>query len=277
MLFNEEISKKVHELTGKNVLVETIDKSDGTSYTGLLYEEEGKRVQPIFNLSDLTEADRADMDALAKNIVDTLNEAATKMPTDLEFNFEAIKNSLRVRLIHESNVPRYALSRPLLGDIVQILHIAFSIGRDKGYTLVKHSFLNEWNKTADELFDIAYDNTAKEQVRIENLGSMITALDPLSSSPPVPHKVVTRPDSWYGANVLVCYHAMKEASNGKTILIMPSSVHEIIVQEYDQESDDLECIRNMVREINENVLSKSDLLSNHVYLYDEEHGLRVAA
>lgn len=72
-LFNEEIGEQVHKMTGKDVYVTfPMKRPDGTTFSGLYLNEETR--DPVFDLTALTERDRADLVALAYRILDELGE-----------------------------------------------------------------------------------------------------------------------------------------------------------------------------------------------------------
>lgn len=57
------------------------------------------------------------------------------------------------------------------------------------------------------------------------------------------------------------------------IIIIPSSVHEVIVMSYDSEMDILG-LNEMVQEVNRTALDATEVLSNHAYLFDGENYIK---
>lgn len=74
-----------------------------------------------------------------------------------------------------------------------------------------------------------------------------------------------------GAAVILYDGLLKEAAKGlgNDLLILPSSVHEVLVMAYDKEMDFLS-IRDMVEHINKVEVPVCDVRSNQIYRYKRE-------
>ena len=55
-----------------------------------------------------------------------------------------------------------------------------------------------------------------------------------------------------------------------SIVIIPSSVHEVIVLPYDRVKIEAGAIYQMVKEVNSSVVEEGEILSDNVYYYDKE-------
>ena len=54
------------------------------------------------------------------------------------------------------------------------------------------------------------------------------------------------------------------------MVVIPSSIHELIVVPYNESIDDINAI---VEEVNRTTVSAEDVLSGHIYYYDKKHGM----
>ena len=54
----------------------------------------------------------------------------------------------------------------------------------------------------------------------------------------------------------------------ETLTILPSSIHECLIINAEDEPKDIDELREMVKEVNETVVSDQDILSNNVYIYN---------
>lgn len=86
--------------------------------------------------------------------------------------------------------------------------------------------------------------------------------------------VLKNADSSFGASVISHFDVLKkmsEAFDGKNLIILPSSVHEVlIIPDYlgiEPETDDVEALAQMVSEVNLNEVATEDKLSDSVYRY----------
>ena len=115
----------------------------------------------------------------------------------------------------------------------------------------------------DELSDAAMKNT-RENLEITTMGEILGLPAGMFDM-----DIITTKNRMFGASALLFPDIFKEYCEKKgvqKIYIIPSSIHELIVIPQDLGTD-LE-ISNMVREVNSTAVQESDVLSNHVYLYD---------
>lgn len=61
------------------------------------------------------------------------------------------------------------------------------------------------------------------------------------------------------------------------LYILPSSVNEVLLVRASELEDGVDELKEMVRDVNETVVSEKDILSYNVYHYDKEHGITIAA
>lgn len=88
--------------------------------------------------------------------------------------------------------------------------------------------------------------------------------------------ILSNVQHFYGAGALL-YPGLLERlaqEHGCGFFILPSSVHEVILLT-DYGEDDPECLGSMVREVNRENVPREEFLSDHVYYYDRESGLRI--
>lgn len=61
------------------------------------------------------------------------------------------------------------------------------------------------------------------------------------------------------------------------LYILPSSVNEVLLVRASELEDEVDELKEMVRDANETVVAEKDILSYNVYHYDKEHGITIAA
>lgn len=61
------------------------------------------------------------------------------------------------------------------------------------------------------------------------------------------------------------------------LYILPSSVNEVLLVRASEVRDGVDELKEMVRDVNETVVSEKDILSYSVYYYDKENGITIAA
>lgn len=81
--------------------------------------------------------------------------------------------------------------------------------------------------------------------------------------------VISNKSLLYGSCAMIDKEFLRELG-GKfgSFIILPSSVHELIILPCDEAECDLEECSEMVKEVNETLLSTEDILSDHAYFYN---------
>lgn len=102
---------------------------------------------------------------------------------------------------------------------------------------------------------------------IETIGDLISEIDKEADIPRV--YVVSTKYRKYGAPVILLPKTYEILSKylGDKFIILPSSIHECLAIEYDE--DWLEEYAEMVETVNRNEVDEVDKLSDHIYLCDK--------
>lgn len=84
--------------------------------------------------------------------------------------------------------------------------------------------------------------------------------------------VVTHEGRVYGAVAALYKGVLNQLAEklGSDLIIIPSSVHEVLVLPKDESYRSAEIWNRMVREVNETQLEGEEVLSDHIYLYCKE-------
>ncbi len=83
--------------------------------------------------------------------------------------------------------------------------------------------------------------------------------------------VLSNPDRLYGGRLLFEIDKLSKIADklGNKFYIIPSSIHELILVR-DRLDLEVDYIRQMVREVNRTAVVAEELLSNSVYVYDDD-------
>ena len=97
--------------------------------------------------------------------------------------------------------------------------------------------------------------------------------------PSFPMYVLTNASRYYGASVLLLKKELSKISQSLgNLIILPSSLHELIVLPENQYTGDCEACAEMVKNVNTSVVLPEDYLSDHVYTYNRDtQELKIAA
>ena len=72
----------------------------------------------------------------------------------------------------------------------------------------------------------------------------------------------------YGAASVLCSDFLKNCE--QDLIILPSSIHEVMLLPYTQNTSDLKQLQSIVEYVNQTTISEQDFLSDNVYLFDHK-------
>ena len=148
-------------------------------------------------------------------------------------------------------------------------------------TAVTKDLLNAYGCSAMELLTEAMNvcrNSPDKKPRIESLFNTMQNMpgSVARNAPPENDTlVINNVAGFFGASAIIFPEVQKQilnAFNGKAFII-PSSVHEVLAMRYDE--DQVEALREIVRNVNQTTVAPNDRLSDEVYVLTED-GLDVA-
>ena len=83
--------------------------------------------------------------------------------------------------------------------------------------------------------------------------------------------VLSNKDGVYGSSAILnkgAFESIKKMCNCSKIYIIPASVHELLLIPADNQKLTVEYINMMIREVNMTTVGVTEILSDHVYVYD---------
>ncbi|MGN0346384.1 MAG: DUF5688 family protein [Lachnospiraceae bacterium] len=173
--------------------------------------------------------------------------------------------------------------------------------------LITHNLLKLWNKTKETLYEdaiangprllpykllsmaemmkqLVMDRIMKEMIEEEgydrdNEDEMEIILDRAEMEyeymfpkmEEVPMHILTNQNQYFGAATILYHNILQDVADSmkEDLIILPSSIHEVILLPYSVANDASE-MANMVKEINRSVLSEEEILTDSVYRYSRE-------
>lgn len=139
--------------------------------------------------------------------------------------------------------------------------------------------------TEEELFKGALDNITEDIVAHRNLSDVLTAfgfhINGVKNPEEIfePMTVLTNKNYNFGAAMIikeeVLEKAMERMHTGE-LIILPSSIHEVLVINENGIDKDVASLKEMVKAVNYTGVKPSEILSYNVYKYNKRDGLRIA-
>lgn len=297
--FLETVKNSLQDHLGSEftLTVHTIKKNNGLSLDGLCIEKKGEKTAPTIYLSPFYEAFQS-----GRHLPDILTDIldlyqSSQLPEDFHFeelsSFQQAKNQIIYRLINESANQELLEDVPHIScrnlDLCLVFYLTFQKSEDLFLTSLIHTRqLKKWNLSTEELYLAAKANTPRLfPARIRSLPEVMKEItkaaaseeldnqsldeffDSASLSPPI--YVLTNPMGTNGAACLFYEGILKDfaACCGRDLIILPSSIHEVLIIPYSQDIS-IEELAETVFSINLEEVPKEDRLSNHIYFYSKD-------
>lgn len=139
--------------------------------------------------------------------------------------------------------------------------------------------------TEEELFKGALNNITDDIVAHRSLSSVLTSfgyhIDGVENPEEIfePFTVLTNRNHTFGASLIIKEEVLDKAMermHTDELIILPSSIHEVLVINANAIERDIASFREMVKTVNDTTVKPSEILSYNVYTYNKNDGLRIA-
>ncbi len=265
------------------VTVECIKGNNGTSYEGILVKFNDRQCIPVIRCECMENAIQKGECSLDEVLdeADRILEERVDLDASYFMDYKNVKDKIHLRVINReqneellTNVPH----REFLDLAVTYRIGPIHAGMAEGNTLVTYPMFSEWGITEDELYEIAYENSFKENPEIMSMAKLMGRIfaDSEEEAESFWTGLTTTRDAMYvcgykslaGAACMINKHLLQNFSEelGADLLILPSSIYELIILPMKEEYN-VEQFAQIVKEVNRNVVAANEVLSDHVYLY----------
>ena len=221
-----------------------------------------------------------DLGGIVHQLVAALNknektaEDVPEQVTKDTFDFVRVKKRIYLKLLN-TEWSKYLLK--ITPHIPYLdLSAVFYLYSPAGSILIYKELMRIWNTTPYELYEIALDNMVKQQPAkffsvqeyLEEHGTLI--FEKMNQAEKVDMSLYTLTNAleWNGASAILYPDVLETYANqyGCDWLIIPSSVHEVLLMPYCSEAE-IENARSAISGVNASLLSPNEVLSDHPYLY----------
>lgn len=278
--FANKVVNEIKSIIGDMGEVECheVEKNNGIILHGVTIKYENEFIVPTVYIENFM--DIYSVREIAKEIIAAHVDARKHLPhinpedcTDIT----KVIDKLCLRLVNFENNKELLTKIPYqkFYDMAVILVIELS---NEMSIKVTNEMFNDWNKrfNSDYLFETAKKNTrVKHPEKIASMIDIMAEITGMSvevikemSGEEIGQHVVTNPQKMYGATCLTYDGILDKIAYviKGDFAIIPSSIHEIIVQPVLPEITVKE-LNEIISEINETQVPDQDILSNHAYIY----------
>lgn len=249
-------------------------KANGVVKIGISRTVEGINVAPTVYLDDIYDEDMP-VELAAQKVDKALIENTPKGNMDMSFiyNYENVKPMLRARLYNKATPAEVFKSAKVYGfeDLIVVPYIVLnSFQGGQGGIKVTKALVKTWGIKSSEVIKDAINNS-KSEIRIESMFDVLKALQPntpeelLRMTTPDTMYVISNPDRCFGAISAALAKIKLKKVFPKGYVILPSSVHEVIVVAAD--SGEAQMFTSMVQEVNASEVLPEEVLSNRAYFF----------
>lgn len=286
--FAEDIKERLEQQGRFEVELKHVLKNNGVMRCGLILHSGGNNLAPTIYMESFFRAyrDGADMQEIIGKIMEAY-EGAPGAEVDMSFfrDFSTVSDRLCMKLVNREANAELLEDLPYREflDMAVVYYIDYDNPRTGAGTIQIHnSHMEMWGVMEGDLWEAASKNTPmKKPGRVESMrdileevfeeqgngGEFRSSMDNTS----VPMLVITNTERMYGAAVVMYSGLLKQAADktGSDMFILPSSLHETIAIPVTEGRGVAE-LKEMVMEVNRNVLQPEEVLSDNVYIYRRE-------
>ena len=296
--FKNEVVGKIREFLPESfasaeVSLQVVRKNNDLQLTGLTIRSTESNICPTIYLEKFYEEYESgtDMSEILERIAQVRMEHEVAEPFDVAqiTDFEQIKGKLVPRLINAEMNSELLEARP--HKLVADLAVTYCALLDQSFdgtasVAVTNELVKMWSTSVEELHEIAVANLAEllpstfkgmTEVMSEMMGMSTEEMEMMGMSTDEEQMyVLSNSIKVNGASALLDTKMMEEIiEKVGDFYILPSSIHETLVVPV-KSGMDVESLEAMVREVNSTQLQPDEILSNRVYSYSLEEGLKLA-
>ncbi len=258
--------------------IKEVTKNNGSVLTGVYANYVGNTVRPTVYLEEfaMRYMEGEKLHILVDEIYRCLTHRAPEFDLDSFVDWDKAKLRICMRLVNREKNGELLKDIPHVSFLDLELVFYYLIPEEaklgSASILIHNNHCEAWGITTEELFSYARDNTKHlNGPRIISMAEMLTEIGgpEFIQDKALPMWIMTSKNKYFGAVGLYYSDIIREFAKdrGKSLYVLPSSVHEIILLE-DNGDDDSEKLREMVKEVNSTQVAADEVLSDSVYRFD---------
>ena len=258
------------------VLKKVVKNNDVCRYGISAFPKEGnngKKVSRIVYLEDFyqeyEDEQEYNLEGIVSEICSILTDFASPGFNETDYtDIDNVKDKIIFELVNYEKNEKRLLDRPYIKimDLAVIFaFVATDLERDFGVVHITNEIAEQFGLTRDEIWEFAKVNTPK-LLKADIMPMSSFVYDEKADNEEM--YIICNRKKTSGAGVILYDRILEELSSEleSDLYILPSSVHETIVIRADKNKD-VYALQEMVKNINNTVVSAEDILSDKVYCY----------
>lgn len=291
-----EIRKKADGMY--KIRIKSVTKNNGIKLTGITAEAEGCSCAPCVYLDGFYEGyvdGRMELSDTVDEIYRLLMKHLEEMRSiDISgfLDWENVKGNIHAKLVNSEKNKELLEKTPhrLFLDMAVVYYAVVGglAAEGTGTYLIRNEHMEMWGQNEGNLYMTAISNMRSDGGPcFESMETVIKSIIPegagfwrnMQQPSVVGMYVLTNRHKCYGASEILDKSTLRTIADkiGDGFIILPSSLHEVIVLEPDDTAE-YERLADMVKEVNATQVDVEERLSDHVYVYSRsEEVLKVVA
>ena len=283
-----EVVDTINAMENLEAKLQKVEKLEGNK-TGICVREKGSNVGVVI-YPEQFEAEATTVGEITGKVIEIFEsrkENIARMTGAGDEIEEKIKNfDVYAKLVPHNDV---FLSGKVTRDFLDMNIIYYvCVGKDNNgieSCTITTSMCEAYGVTEEELFKGALNNITDDIVAHRSLSSVLTSfgyhIDGVENPEEIfePMTVLTNRDHHFGASLIVKEEVLDKAMermHTDELIILPSSIHEVMVINTKGIEADITSFRVMVKAVNDTEVKPGEILSYNVYTYNKKDGLRIA-
>lgn len=263
--FMEVIKERLKEKIRNDFIVKEITKNNDVILNGIVFTN-----RTVVYMEDLFNAyiNGKTINEIINMVVGIYNTNNSNISYEYLTDFNNVKDKLSLRLVNREKNNKIMKLCPYKEylDFIVIVNINVNVFNSVGTVKVTNDILKAWNKSFEDIFEIALNST------IPVIKSMVELFGFSEEDVNDFIYVITNKDSYFGSAAMLYNNnepLIKIAEKfDSDLYIFPCSVHEVVV--IPAIDNNIDYLYSMVKNINNTVISDRDYLSDNVYKYNKE-------
>ena len=270
-----ELTKELNDSTvcGQRVQISVVQKRNGVALHGMTFVE--KDPSPTVYLEQIVKSPDTTLAEIEASVNSILNE---QVNVCLEINsiINNWRENIRIGVLSTKENKKYlksAVKKPLL-DLTAYLYLEL----DGASTVVRTEMLKSFDADRKTVFEQAMSN----MLRVYRWSSILDIMQKIDEAqacglPDVGMSVLTNDTRIFGAGCIANNDILASIADklNSDLILLPSSVHEVIVLKANEDSSYSE-LSDMIKEINATQVQKEEVLAEHPYKFIRKTGCLVA-
>lgn len=288
MITMNEVVDTINEMKNLEAKLQDVEKLEGNKI-GICVREKGSTVGVVI-YPEQFEAEATTVGEIAGKIIEIFEsrkENIARMTGAGHEITEKIKNfDVYAKLVPRNDVFLSGkVTREFL-DMNIIYYVCVGEADDGIETCtITTSMCEAYGVTEEELFKGALNNITDDIVAHRSLSAVLTSfgyhIDGVENPEEIfePMTVLTNRNHTFGASLIIKEEVLQRAMermHTDELIILPSSIHEVLVINAKGIEKDIASFKEMVKAVNDTEVKPSEILSYNVYTYNKKDGLRIA-